>query len=1043
MATLDNDGDGFSNLVEIYAGTDINDADDYPVADTWAMNQGDAGHTGYLPLVLDEANFSERWVCDCFGPWESLVTKNGLIFTSSSYRYGDGNNLRAYDASNGDLRWSAYLDRVDDTGGPTVANGNVYLHAYNYDATEFWAFDQRTGEQLFQTTHSGSRYSSFSAPTVVGDRAYVNGGDGYTASFDAITGELLWEVVNAQANALWEPAFDGENLYVPYYFPSTRGWGLRAIDPANGDVEFEIASDVRWRYGISPVLGSDTNVIMAGQGLVSYDIENQTVNWQIPSSLGYGQPAVALGRVFVVRNAQLHVYEESTGELLWSWDAPATLEDYVAVSATHVFISTRYETYAIDLSAQTSVWSYPQGGRPSLTNEGALLITWSHAFAVIDLEGDDDGDGLPNWYERVYGMDPDDPADASSDADGDGLAAVQEFDLGTYPDDPDYDDDGLDDGSEINEHYTDPRDADTDDDQLTDGQEVLDHGSDPTVVDTDGDGLNDGDEVNLYGSSPVSADTDGDQMDDFYEVDQDLDPADATDAAADRDTDGLTELEEYLGKSDPQNDDTDGDGLLDGEEVNAYATDPLTADTDGDALIDSVELDMGFDPLDGSDGNGDADLDGYRNSHEIFAGTDMYFSLSRPEPADWVTLQANASHTGDNPVIVNLDEISLKWETIVNPDENGIGEYGLEQVTAADGKVFVTDDAHLWYGVQMWVLNEADGSALWDKTFDDMRHANPGAYIDGKIYITTSNEYYVSYYWKWFESFLQGFDAETGNKIAGSTAFGSYDDPLPAPTPYGNNVYLSGPSNRNAFAPNGDFAWQVPDGGSGSVQSPAVTDDYYISIDYWGLSVFDRATGNYAHGLNAGFYGPGAQASPVLGDYSNVLVATYPGVIYSYNWADNEILWHRQEGGYFSNPSAAHGLMYVIHDNVLEARSQFDGSLLWNWTSPLDGVRDKIAVTANYVFVTDSTTTYAINIETHNADWSYPQAGDLTISRAGTLLIAGNDGTLSAIDLTGDSDGDQLPDSWESLYALDPADKDDADVLIPMATCSPTGKNSG
>jgi len=351
-------------------------------------------------------------------------------------------------------------------------------------------------------------------------------------------------------------------------------------------------------------------------------------------------------------------------------------------------------------------------------------------------------------------------------------------------------------------------------------------------------------------------------------------------------------------------------------------------------------------------------------------------------------------------------------------------------VTAADGKVFVTDDAHLWYGVQMWTLNEADGTLLWGKTFDDMRHANPAAYVDGKVYMTTSNEFYISYYEKWYESFLQGFDAETGALVATSAAFGSNDDPMPAPTAFGANIYMGGTSQRNAFAADGAFAWQVSANGGARVQSPAVTDDYYITVDYYGLAVFDRVTGDFVHNLNGPYFGPGYQDAPVLGDYSNVLVAGYPGTISSYNWASPEVQWRRGEGGFFSNPSAAHGLLYVLHDGLLEARSQFDGSLLWSWASPLDSVTGKIAVTSNYVFVADSANTYAINIDTHDMDWSWPRGGDLTITRSGTLLIAGDDGVLTALDLTGDSDGDQLPDSWEILHGLNPADPDDADTDI-------------
>jgi hypothetical protein len=64
---------------------------------------------------------------------------------------------------------------------------------------------------------------------------------------------------------------------------------------------------------------------------------------------------------------------------------------------------------------------------------------------------------------------------------------------------------------------------------------------------------------------PVCVDWDGDGMPDDWELEYGLDP-DSDDAALDPDGDDLTNLEEYLSGTDPLNPDTDGDGILDGDE---------------------------------------------------------------------------------------------------------------------------------------------------------------------------------------------------------------------------------------------------------------------------------------------------------------------------------------------------------------------------------------------------------------------------------------------------------------------------------------------
>ena len=64
----------------------------------------------------------------------------------------------------------------------------------------------------------------------------------------------------------------------------------------------------------------------------------------------------------------------------------------------------------------------------------------------------------------------------------------------------------------------------------------------------------------------------------------------------DSDGDGLTDAEEALLGTDPNNPDTDGDSLSDGDEVNVHSTNPLLADSDGDGFDDGLEVGMGTDP---------------------------------------------------------------------------------------------------------------------------------------------------------------------------------------------------------------------------------------------------------------------------------------------------------------------------------------------------------------------------------------------------------------------------------------------------------------
>ena len=82
-------------------------------------------------------------------------------------------------------------------------------------------------------------------------------------------------------------------------------------------------------------------------------------------------------------------------------------------------------------------------------------------------------------------------------------------------------------------------------------------------------------------------------------------------AGVDSDNDGLTDARELELDLDPFNPDTDGDGLLDGEEVRQYGTDPRNRDTDGDTLSDGTEAAGCTSPI-----NPDTDGDGIPDNQD-------------------------------------------------------------------------------------------------------------------------------------------------------------------------------------------------------------------------------------------------------------------------------------------------------------------------------------------------------------------------------------------------------------------------------------------
>ncbi|WP_437876756.1 hypothetical protein [Sorangium sp. So ce513] len=238
------------------------------------------------------------------------------------------------------------------------------------------------------------------------------------------------------------------------------------------------------------------------------------------------------------------------------------------------------------------------------------------ATTTSPINPDTDGGGVSDGNEdtNLDGAidgdegDPNDPADdvPPVDTDGDGLSDALEETIGTDPNDADSDDDGVPDGLEPNfsdDHDGDglinALDPDSDNDGLFDGTEL---GRDCSGEGTDAAAescIADADPATT--TSPLDPDTDNGGVPDGTEdanhngaIDEgETDPNDPADDAVadDRDGDGLPDAVEEMIGTDPDDADSDDDGVLDGQEVNPGE------DTDGDGLINALDVDSDNDGL--------------------------------------------------------------------------------------------------------------------------------------------------------------------------------------------------------------------------------------------------------------------------------------------------------------------------------------------------------------------------------------------------------------------------------------------------------------
>ncbi len=203
-------------------------------------------------------------------------------------------------------------------------------------------------------------------------------------------------------------------------------------------------------------------------------------------------------------------------------NVPSGVTGIVAIAASG------YNCMAQTMDGKVICWSdnsYGQLNSPTgLSEVVAIAAGDSFSLAVSGndyvlnpLCSDTDDDGIPDGVEIANGFDPSNPLDALQDFDNDGLSNIDEYNSGLNFRKWDTDGDGLSDGAELLVYHTNPLIQDTDSDGLDDNVE-LGLGTDPCKPDTDGDGLLDGEEVNIFHTNPLLADTDGDGFNDGVEI---------------------------------------------------------------------------------------------------------------------------------------------------------------------------------------------------------------------------------------------------------------------------------------------------------------------------------------------------------------------------------------------------------------------------------------------------------------------------------------------------------------------------------------------
>jgi len=390
-ALQDADQDQFSSLEEYYFSTEPDNSDSYPQASAWSSDLGDSARRAYQPMQLQARAFRQKWQVGLPLPDilpSGLAVKDGTLVLTKVDRHNSGEIL-ALNTDTGAVRWQTQVKASDlmFLSTPTIADNQVYIQSGGHSAAFVRAYALDSGQLHFKTSY-GNQWSSYGAPAVDGQNLYIAGGYfGGAAAFKRSSGEMLWSTSLVQQDG-WGPTLWGKQLLA---YPGAGRSQLSLLAKDSGKIDQSIRIDGESNYGqrgVYPQLGYRNDVyLLDNNQLKRLDLTTGTISFKVSLNNLVPGMAVTPTDLIVVKDGIIAVFDDSTGALLWSWEAPTgeALTTNPVVSTQYIFVATATTTYAIDRRSRAVVWSVPLSGKLALDGSGTLYILSAATLTAISL----------------------------------------------------------------------------------------------------------------------------------------------------------------------------------------------------------------------------------------------------------------------------------------------------------------------------------------------------------------------------------------------------------------------------------------------------------------------------------------------------------------------------------------------------------------------------------------------------------------------------------------------------------------------------------
>jgi outer membrane protein assembly factor BamB len=211
--------------------------------------------------------------------WQTVVKEelpqertHALGSWASNSPITDGENIYAFFGSRGlycldfkgNVKWERDFGQMEivasfgEGSSPAIYKDKIYVQWDHQQKCYLYALDKKTGKEAW--TADREEITSWATPLIVevnGRAQLITSATNKVRSYDAETGEIIWECTGMTKNVIPNPVY-GEGIL--YLMSGFRGTALKAIDLAKAKGDLTGTASILWEYNLdtpytpSPVL---------------------------------------------------------------------------------------------------------------------------------------------------------------------------------------------------------------------------------------------------------------------------------------------------------------------------------------------------------------------------------------------------------------------------------------------------------------------------------------------------------------------------------------------------------------------------------------------------------------------------------------------------------------------------------------------------------------------------------------------------------------------------------------------------------------------